>query len=108
MNDAEKVKMNIHIGGETFSLTVDFDRQDAVRNAEKSTDDLYKSWRARWPARTDKEIMAMVAYQYASFYQELLDRVEAASQLALETEATLGDILNPPGNDPDGSDSPGS
>ena len=35
MNETDKVEMTIHIGGEHIRLSVAFDRQNAVRDAEK-------------------------------------------------------------------------
>lgn len=94
MNDSDKVKMTINIGGEHIRLTVDFNKQNSVRDAEKAAADLYRTWRARWPSRSDKEILAMVAYQFASFYQELLQRFEAASALAREADEKLSKIIS--------------
>lgn len=93
MSDSEKVKMTINIGGEHIMLSVDFNRQDAVREAEKAASDLFNTWRRRWPVRTDNEIMAMVAYQFASYYQDLLQRYENAAETAAETEALLSGLL---------------
>ena len=64
-----------------------------VRDAEKAADDLFRSWRSRWPSRSDKEILAMVAYQFASFYQELLSRFENAAVQAAATDEKLSRIL---------------
>lgn len=93
MNDSDKIKMTINIGGEHLQLSVDFNRQDIVRDAEKAADDLFRSWRSRWPSRSDKEILAMVAYQFASFYQELLSRFENAAVQAAATDEKLSRIL---------------
>ena len=64
-----------------------------MRDAEKAADDLFRSWRSRWPSRSDKEILAMVAYQFASFYQELLSRFENAAVQAAATDEKLSRIL---------------
>lgn len=82
MNDSDKIKMTINIGGEHFQLSVDFDKQDLVRDAEKAAHNLFSTWRTRWSARPDKEILAKVAYQFAYYYQELLSRYERASEQA--------------------------
>jgi len=93
MNDSDKVKMTINIGGEHLQLSVAFNRQNAVRDAEKAAAELYDTWRSRWPSRSDKEILAMVAYQFASYYQELLGRIETAAMMAADTDARLDRIL---------------
>lgn len=94
MNDADKVKMTINIGGEHIELSVAFNRQDAVRKAEKAAADLFDLWRSRWAKRSDKEILAMVAYQFALYYEELVARVEDAVKAAEECDARLARIIN--------------
>ena len=44
MNDTDKVKMILNIGGEHLTLTVDFNRQNAVRDAEKIAADKFKEF----------------------------------------------------------------
>lgn len=82
MNDSEKITMHLNIGDQRLSLTVPFARQDFVRDVEHEVDSLYRKWRKNFPAKTDREILTMVAYQYASFYSELKERYEKASELA--------------------------
>ena len=76
MNDSEKIKMYLNIGEQRIALTVPFDRQDFVRDVESDVDGLYRKWRLAFPAKSDREILAMVAYQYAKFYAELRERKE--------------------------------
>ncbi len=78
MDDSEKIKMYLNIGDQRISLSVPFARQDFVRDVEADVDRLYAKWRKAFPAKTDREILAMVAYQYASFYGELKERYETA------------------------------
>lgn len=67
-----------------MSLTVPESKRDFVRATERDVDSLVRKWRRDFPAKSDSEILAMVAYQYASFYGELRKRYEAASDLAEE------------------------
>lgn len=97
MKETDKVKMTIKIGGEELQLSVPFDKQNSVRDAEKAASELYKAWRDRWPARSEKEILAMVAYQFASFYQEILSRMESAVSSARETESKIDTALRQAG-----------
>lgn len=97
MDDSEKIKMNLNIGAQRIALSVPFDRQEFVRDVEADVDGLYKRWRKAFPARTDREILAMVAYQYASFYAELRERYEAA---ASGVEKCLA-LLDTDGRDPE-------
>lgn len=96
MTESDKVKMTISVGGEHIALSVGFNKQDAVRKAERSASELFNSWRLRWPARSDKEILAMVAYQFASYYQDLLSRIDEATAVAEEINRKLDWMVSNP------------
>lgn len=85
MSDSGTVNMYLNIGDQRISLTVPFDRQNFVRDVEHKINQLYKRWRKDFTSKTDKEIMAMVAYQFASHYSELKDRYELAQAQAMES-----------------------
>lgn len=95
MNRQDTVKMEISIGSERIFITVPFSRQDAVRETEKNVGKLYSSWHRQFPKKSNSELLAMMAYQYASFYDELLARVDDAKSLAADASAKLDAILNP-------------
>jgi cell division protein ZapA (FtsZ GTPase activity inhibitor) len=82
MSAQELIKLNLNIGGQRFSLNVPFDRQEFARDVEESVDSLYKKWRRNFPQKTDGEVMAMVAYQFASHYKELTEKYEFATEKA--------------------------
>lgn len=93
MSDNDKVKMNIHIGGTHLQLISDFDKQEDVREAEKAASTLFSQWRARWPHRSDEEILAMVAYKFSAFYHEELKKEAQSAKLASGTRERLSDVL---------------
>lgn len=74
MEDREKVKMYINIAGERIRLTVDYDEQDAVREAESQVVRLFDEWRQMFPKKTVPELLAMIAYQFAMYYMALRHR----------------------------------
>lgn len=74
--------MYLNIGEQRISLTVPFARQDFVRNVEKQADGLFREWRKAFPKKTDREIFAMVAYQFASYYEELKENYGEATRIA--------------------------
>ena len=74
MADREKVKMYINIAGERIRLTVDYDEQDAVREAESQVVRLFDEWRQMFPTKTVPELLAMIAYQFAMYYMALRHR----------------------------------
>lgn len=74
MADREKVKIYINIAGERIRLTVDYDEQDAVREAESQVVRLFDEWRQMFPKKTVPELLAMIAYQFAMYYMALRHR----------------------------------
>ncbi len=80
MKETEKVQMHINIAGERISLNVGFDAQDDVRAAEDSVCKLYNTWKKQFPLRTDRELLAMISYQYAYYYLTLEKRFGEASR----------------------------
>lgn len=86
MSNQEQIKMNLNIGGQRIALNVPFSRQDFARDVEKSVDSLYNQWRHAFPQKTDREILTMVAYQFASHYHEL---EELYGEAASKTEECL-------------------
>lgn len=89
----DNVKIEIIIAGERIMLTVPFDEQDKVRKCEQDINTLYSDWRARFPRKTPFELLAMIAYQYASFFQELSVRHENLIDSLRLTSESLDDIL---------------
>lgn len=89
----ENVKIEIIIAGEPIILTVPYSRQQSVRKCEKDLNALYSEWRAKFPRKTNSELMAMIAYQYASFFQELSERHEALTDSLRQTSSRLDEML---------------
>ncbi len=99
MKDTENVKMEINIAGEHLTLSVPFSRQDLVRDTEKNITHLYDSWRRKFPTRTNTEVLAMITYQYASYYIDAMRRERDASAAADELLQTADNILGMSGRD---------
>lgn len=93
----DTVKLEINIAGELIKLTVPFKQQDSVRDTEKAINKLYSDWRVKYPRKTSSELLAMIAYQFASFYYELSDRyetlAEGLSDVSGELDSIIGDDL---------------
>ena len=86
--------MKINIAGEELLLTVPFSSQDIVRQTEQAIGDLYKGWRIEFPKKSTTELLAMIAYQYASYYLDLRQRYDNAIAAAQDTELLLDTLLN--------------
>ena len=95
MESTEKIKMYLNIGGSQIAVTVPFSQQDTVRDVEKQVNDLYTSWRHQFSKKTDREIMAMVAYQFANFYMDLSQRVERANDIVAECRQIVDNMESP-------------
>ena len=53
---------------------MDYDEQDAVREAESQVVRLFDEWRQMFPKKTVPELLAMIAYQFAMYYMALRHR----------------------------------
>lgn len=76
--------MYLNIGEQRISVNVPFANQDFVREVEKKVNRLYTKFSRTFPSKANREIFAMVAYQYASYYEELLARYDKATELATD------------------------
>lgn len=82
MKGLEKINIDIKIGGEPVKLYIPFENQDFTREVEAEVNSLYARWREAFPSRTDKSLMAMMVYQYASYYKELTRKYQEAVKSA--------------------------
>ncbi len=89
--------MRIKIAGMSIPLTVAFKDQDHVRETETRIAELFDNWRRMFPSKSTEELLAMMTYQYASYYlalsrsrdkmtQELLDFEKVLDKAVLETD----------------------
>lgn len=93
MADIDKIRMQIEIAGQRIGITVGFDEQDAVREAESSVVELYNDWKKKFPNKSVTELLAMIAYQYASYYLTLRHRQSDMITRLSELEIGLDDAL---------------
>lgn len=94
MKDREEknIEININIAGEPIRRTVPFDKQDFTRDVEAEVNNMFSIWRTRFPNKTEKGLLAMMLYQYASYYKELTEKYQAGILKAEECLAKLGGI----------------
>ncbi len=93
MKEKETVRMEINIGGVRMMLTVPFDHQNAVRDTEALVGELYNSWLKKYSDKKPNEVLAMVAYQFAAHYSELLAQQRRALMEADMIDDRLSDLL---------------
>lgn len=94
MSDAGKVKMKIKVADETIPLTVQFDEQNDVRDTEVKINLLYAQWHQKFPHKTTKELLAMMTYQYASYYMAYARRHSSVVDMLKDFESKIDDIIN--------------
>ena len=86
MKGSDTVEMTINIGGELIKLEVKFDEQLEVRDAERDIKNLMEGMRKASPDSyiSDKKLLAMAVYQYASWYNQLIKIQQQTIDLATE------------------------
>lgn len=104
MATPDKVKLDINIAGERIQLTVPVQDQDRVRIIEKDINRLYSDWRVKFNRKTPSELMAMLLFQYASYFFGVNARIESITEELTDISALLDNILGETESD---SDSPG-
>lgn len=92
MKETEKINMEINIGGERITLDVPFQKQDLSREVETEINGLFAKWRKSYPKKSDKQLLAMMVYQYASYYKELTLRYMEVQKKALGCLESIKDI----------------
>lgn len=90
MKGSDFVEMTINIGGELIKLNVNFDEQIGVRDAEQEVKNYIERLKKAWPQNSEKNILAMAAYQFARWYQMLLK----LQQDALDITDNLNSLLD--------------
>lgn len=101
MTDAENVNTELNIGGVRVPLAVHKSKLSAVKDTEQELRELFDTWRSRFPSKSTHELLAMIAYQYATFYHELKDRYQAASNAAASLEYAIDSIMKRIDREPD-------
>lgn len=93
MKDTDKIKMRIKIAGMSIPLTVAFSEQDHVRETERRVAELFDNWRRMFPSKSEQELLAMMTYQYASYYLALSGNREEIADTLLGFERKVDDII---------------
>lgn len=95
MQNSEKVKIEISVGATKVPLSVELDSVRKVRGLESELNNLFDTWRKDFPDKSEKELLAMIAYQYASYYAELTERYKDAYAEAEKCDEMLSGIVAP-------------
>lgn len=83
-------------------MSVPVEGEELVRRAEYNVNKVWNAWRNDFSRCTPKELLAMVAFQFAKSYYQLFEQVEAQQKTIEEFEAELDRLLkigNPDSDD---------
>ena len=95
----EKVKIKLNIAGESFLLSVPYSQQDDTRQTEEEVNMLFDTWRSRFPEKSDREILAMIAFRYADHYSALKRERSETQQEISKLTAQLASVVTKNEND---------
>lgn len=95
MNSKEiKINIEVKIAEERVAFRIPFSEQDAVRMIESEIRLKIKELMKKYPAKSQKEILAMATYNYASAYYYLSKQrekeIEEAEKLLDDAEKLCG------------------
>ncbi len=93
MNRQQKISIKI-ADVAAIPMTINSEDEELVRTAEFNVNRLWKKWRDEFAElKSSKEIIAMVAYQFAKSYYQLMHNVEDTYEVVDEFEAELDRLL---------------
>ena len=95
MKGSDFVAITINIGGELLKLDVKFDDQNLVRDTERDIKAFIERKRKADPDMSDRQILAMAAYQFASWYHQLLKIQNDAIEIANLNCQHIDEIISP-------------
>lgn len=67
--------------------------EEVVREAERSVNKVWQTWRAQYDDKTSKEVLAMAAFQFAKLFFTLQHSVDARQKTLDGFEAELDRLL---------------
>lgn len=89
----EKKHITIKVAGQSFGLDISREQEAAALKAESGLNKMWAKWCEDFHDRSQQQVLAMVAFQYARHYYNLADTVSASEQAITEFEKRLDKIL---------------
>lgn len=97
MIDPEKQQLTLNIADERIVTMVLRKDEYALKKVEKEVDILWNKWKLMHPSRTKTQILAMMAFQYAKLYYDVVGeskrREKELSDFIKEYEGKIDEIL---------------
>lgn len=98
MKETDEIDIKIKIANQEVKLRQPVRNQEFIRDVEGRIEELWRTWRARFPQLSESRILAMMVYQYASFYMQQGARFDAAEKAVREASGLLAHALAAPDN----------
>lgn len=90
----EKQHITIHIADvPPLDLQIKPQEEEQCRITEKRVNKLWSAWSKKFEDKSSKEILAMIAYQYAKIYDTLVAQVNSNEEGLVKAEKAIDDIL---------------
>ena len=77
-----------------ISTRIPSETEEVVRRAEHNVNKVWNAWRNTYTGRDSKDVIAMVAFQFARRYYQLLEQVDSQKQALDEFENELNRLLD--------------
>lgn len=77
-----------------ISMTIAPETEEVVRLAEYNVNKVWNAWRAKFVNNTAKEVLAMVTFQFAKRYYQLVQQSDLQKDLLEGFEAELDRLLD--------------
>lgn len=95
MKGSDFVKMTINIGGELIKLDVPFNQQLEVRDTEREVKNYIDRLKKTWPDNSDRNILAMAAFQFAKWAYQMVKKQEQASEIITLKKLEIDRLIHP-------------
>lgn len=92
MSDKQHITIQIADAGH-LDLNIEREEEEDVRNTVSKVNMLWSQWCNQFPQRSTKDVLAMVAYQYARKYYSMVDAIAAQDSALAQVDNALDQIL---------------
>lgn len=75
-------------------MTIQPETEEIVRIAERNVNKVWTKWSHDFEGRTSKEVLAMVTFQFAKAYYQLMDQVNRRERVLADFESQLDTLLD--------------
>lgn len=93
MKTQQKITIKIADLG-PISMNIAAETEELVRRAEYNVNKVWTAWRASFTDYSSKQVLAMVTFQFAKRYFQLLEQVEKQQAVLDEFEKELDRLLD--------------